>query len=45
MDGSLTVDVSFRLRKCTKRLTLPFVRTQSTKRSLPKKSRRRGEKY
>uniref|UniRef100_A0AAX7TE27 Large ribosomal subunit protein uL18 n=1 Tax=Astatotilapia calliptera TaxID=8154 RepID=A0AAX7TE27_ASTCA len=32
----------FRLRKCTKRLMLPFARTQSMKRSLPKKSRRRG---
>jgi len=34
----------FRLRKCTKRLMLEFVRIQSMKRRCPKKSRRRGEK-
>ncbi|KAA8589241.1 hypothetical protein FQN60_012606, partial [Etheostoma spectabile] len=40
VDGGLSIP--HRSRRCTKRLMLPFVRTLSMKRSLPKKSRRRG---
>lgn len=41
---SLFIIALSRLRKCTKKLMLPFARTPCMKRSLPKKSRRRGKK-
>uniref|UniRef100_A0AAR2JL68 Ribosomal protein L5a n=1 Tax=Pygocentrus nattereri TaxID=42514 RepID=A0AAR2JL68_PYGNA len=40
VDGGLSIP--HRWRECTKRLMLPFVRTQSMRRSLRERSRRRG---